>query len=447
MSFELKPEQSLRKGIRRIVRKQMDRALEHLTGPHHGSRDEAVHEARKCFKKIRAVLRLVRPVTEEKCYREENIRFRDAGRPLTQVRDAKIFLQTLDLLAQLFKEHLVGRSFVDVRQALLANLRAVRKRVLDEQNAFAVVAEAVRQAYERINSWADVPNKWGTVGEGLEDVYRRAQDADREAAADPSVAKLHEWRKQAKYLRYQLEVLRPLWPERMEELANETDRIGELLGDDHDLAALRQMLTEHPDRFGDESDRELLLALIDRRRAELEQEALMLGRRFFQDSPQDFARPLKGYWKTWRAQPEPEPSGEPRSAKAEQASVGSSFVPLGRLKGSVSWQRLPIFCYLDPDHVITQTFAGGETEVLTMFGCASSIGCHLNRPDYPRSEAWPAKKGGTRRGIESTGSSGWSWARRSGTRWACHAKAFLAAERGGCSATRLCVTASSSDAA
>jgi phosphoribosyl-ATP pyrophosphohydrolase len=50
MSFELKPAESLRKGIRRIVRKQMDEALEHLTGPHKGSRDAAVHEARKCFK-------------------------------------------------------------------------------------------------------------------------------------------------------------------------------------------------------------------------------------------------------------------------------------------------------------------------------------------------------------------------------------------------------------
>src|SRR5262249_40401169 len=62
MSFELRPDESLRKNIRRIARKQMDDALEMLTAAHPGSRDEAVHEARKCFKKVRAVLRLVRPV-------------------------------------------------------------------------------------------------------------------------------------------------------------------------------------------------------------------------------------------------------------------------------------------------------------------------------------------------------------------------------------------------
>ena len=90
MSFELNPDESLRKNIRRIARDQMDKALECLTGPREGSPDEAVHEARKSFKKIRAVLRLVRPVIDEQSYREENTCFRNAGRPLTEVRDAKI---------------------------------------------------------------------------------------------------------------------------------------------------------------------------------------------------------------------------------------------------------------------------------------------------------------------------------------------------------------------
>jgi CHAD domain-containing protein len=302
MSFQLKPGESLRKGIRRIARKQMKGALEQLTGPHKGSRDEAVHEARKCFKKVRAVLRLVRPVIGEKTYHEENVCFRDAARPLTEVRDARIFIETLDHLAEHFQERVAGRSFDDTRQALQANLRAVRKRVLDEEDSFAVVAEVVRQARGRVKGWADVPNKWAAVGEGLEDVYRRANDAAGAAAADPTVEKLHEWRKQAKYLRYQLEILRPLWPERVGELADEADQMGDLLGDDHDLAALRQMLTDDPERYGDEGDREVLLALIDRRRAELEQEAMLLGRRFFQDGPCDFAGRLKGYWKAWRAQ-------------------------------------------------------------------------------------------------------------------------------------------------
>ena len=316
MSFELKPDESLRKGVRRMVRKQMEGALEYLDGPNKGSRDEAVHEVRKCFKKIRALLRLVRFAISAKSYRGENICFRDAARPLTEVRDAKIFLETLDQLIEHFKEHVVGRSFGDVRKALQENLRGVRKRVLDEQNAFAVAAETVRQALGRIKSWANVPNKGAVVSEGLEDVYRRARVAYGAAAAEPTVEHLHEWRKQAKYLRYQLEVLRPIWPERMEELAKEADRMGDLLGDDHDLAVLRLMLTGDPRPVADEGEREALLALIDRRRAELEQEVLLLGERFFQDRPRELARRLMGYWKTWRGQASPPQADEPLPAPA-----------------------------------------------------------------------------------------------------------------------------------
>jgi CHAD domain-containing protein len=310
MSFQLRSEEPLRKSLRRIVRKQMDAVVEELTAAPKGTRDEVVHEVRKSLKKIRAVLRLVRPVMGEKYYRRENACFRDAARPLTEVRDARILIETLDKLVEHFQEHIAGRSFADVRKALQDNLRAVRKRVLDEHDTFVVVAETVSQAQERVKGWTDVPNKRSSVGEGLHETCRQARAAFRDAAADPSVAKLHEWRKQIKYLRYQFEVLRPLWPERMEELAGEADRTGDLLGDDHDLAVLRQMLTRDPGPVPDEGEREVLVAFIDRRRAELEKEVLLLGERFFQDSPRELTRRLKGYWKTWRGPASPTQANE-----------------------------------------------------------------------------------------------------------------------------------------
>src|SRR5262249_40911667 len=152
-----------------------------------------VHEVRKSLKKIRAVLRLVRPVIGEKFYRRENTCFRDAGRPLTEVRDARILIETLDKLVEHFQEHVVGRSFADVRKALQDNLRAVRKRVLDEHHALIVVTETVSQARDRVKRWSDVPDKWSSMGAGLQDTCREARAGFRDAAAEASVAHLHEW--------------------------------------------------------------------------------------------------------------------------------------------------------------------------------------------------------------------------------------------------------------
>ena len=166
---------SLRKSIRRSVRKQLDNALEELTGEQKDQRDEAVHEVRKSFNKIRAVLRLVRPAIGDKSYRRENTCFRDAARPVTEVRDARILIETLDKLLEHFQAHVANRSFADIRKALQNELRAVRKRVLDEHNAFVVVAETVSQARERVKRWTDVPDKWSSVGTGLRDACRQAR--------------------------------------------------------------------------------------------------------------------------------------------------------------------------------------------------------------------------------------------------------------------------------
>ncbi len=178
----------------------------------------------------------------------------------------------------------------------------MRRRVLDKEQAFVVVAQTVRQARPRVKDWTDVPDRWSSLGAGLRQLCRQARAAFRDAAADPTDLKLHEWRKQVKYLRYQLEVLGPVWPERTEELAAEAHRMGDLLGDDHDLAVLRQMLTRDTPPGADESERAVLVALLDRRRAELVQEVLLLGDRFFQDKPSELARRLKGYWRSWRRQ-------------------------------------------------------------------------------------------------------------------------------------------------
>ncbi len=83
-------------------------------------------------------------------------------------------------------------------------------------------------------------------------------------------------------------------------MIDDAHRMTDDLGDDHDAAALRQTLTGSGGCF-DDSAAETLLALIDRRRSELQQQALRLGERFFADSPGHFAGLLKSYWKIWRA--------------------------------------------------------------------------------------------------------------------------------------------------
>jgi hypothetical protein len=100
MVFHLKADESVSKGIRRIARKEIEKAQQELADPRETSTEEVVHGARKRFKRVRAVVRLVREGLGERRYRRENACFRDAARPLSEVRDAHALVQTLDRLAE-----------------------------------------------------------------------------------------------------------------------------------------------------------------------------------------------------------------------------------------------------------------------------------------------------------------------------------------------------------
>jgi CHAD domain-containing protein len=302
MAFRLKADKPVGKGVKRVVRRQLDRALDRLRSK--GGGDEAVHDARKSFKKVRAVLRLVRDEIGAKAYRRENRRFREAARPLTEVRDAKALVEALDRLAEQSPDGAGAGSLAETRKALQSERRAVRRRVLRDERAVPPVVSEVKAARDRVRDWS-VPHKgWSALSGGVKRTYKRGRRALAAAGNEPTPEALHEWRKQAKYLWHQLQLLEPVWPGVMNELAREVEALADLLGDDHDLVVLRERLAASPAAFGGKARLEKLLALIDRRRGELAEQAFALGRRLYADKPKEFTNRLRDYWKAWRANPD-----------------------------------------------------------------------------------------------------------------------------------------------
>src|SRR5436190_18067362 len=105
MAFHFKNDEAVSEGVRRIAVEQLDKALDALK-PATRDRDKAIHDARVCIKKSRALLRLSRAELGKKTCRIENARFRDAGRKLSEVRDAAAVIEIVDKLTEHFSEQL-----------------------------------------------------------------------------------------------------------------------------------------------------------------------------------------------------------------------------------------------------------------------------------------------------------------------------------------------------
>jgi CHAD domain-containing protein len=296
VSFEVRSGESVSHAVRRIARHQIDAMLAELrAGP---SRRDAIHEARKSSKKLRALIRLVRDEIGERSYRLENDTFRDAVRPLAPVRDAEALVHSLDLLAERFTGEVRPHAFGRLARVLRARLRALRK---DPHSRAAMrhAAALVARARQRVARWTIRDEGWAALERGVVRIYRRARAARRRAAEDPSVECLHEWRKRTKDLRYVIELLEPIWPPVMKTFADQLHELTDRLGDDHDLAQLERLVVAEPVSCGESEDCSAVIGLIEVRRAELLEDARRLGDRLYVEKSRAFVARVRGYWTAW----------------------------------------------------------------------------------------------------------------------------------------------------
>ena len=100
MATRFKGDRPLKRSVRKIAQQLIDESLDKLAVTAPSERDEAIHDARKALKKVRSLLRLIRPAISKSDYRDENQRFRDAGLPLTQARDLKILIESFDTVVK-----------------------------------------------------------------------------------------------------------------------------------------------------------------------------------------------------------------------------------------------------------------------------------------------------------------------------------------------------------
>jgi CHAD domain-containing protein len=270
---------------------QLDAALAGLGGRLTEARaqDEAVHEVRKRLKEVRALVRLVREGLGERVFDAVNGALRDAGRPLSEVRDA---MAVIDALAKL-----MGR-FGAVHEELVKRRGEVRRRVIEEDKALEKARLAIAEVRKGCAGWK-IDGGWETVAAGMERAYRKGRRAMRKAVDGEDDEKWHEWRKRVKDLRYQLEMLEPLWPKVMKAMAKEAHALTDLLGEDHDLAVLAGL------------DAKGLKEAIAERREALRKEARGLGARLFAEKAGMFVKRVHVYWR------EPEDADGGAAAKGD----------------------------------------------------------------------------------------------------------------------------------
>jgi CHAD domain-containing protein len=296
--FEPLARESLGSGHRRMALGQLDVAIDALEGNElEASPEKRVHEARKALKRLRALLRLLQDELGEQTYARESELLRETGRSLARARDGAVLLSTLDGLVARHPGRLASRRGVLRLRARLQQERdGAAERALAGAAAPAGALGQLRAMRVRVGDWRLPEGDGGRAIEpALEGLYGKGRRRMRRAARAKGEARrmrtLHEWRKRVKDLRYAAEMLGA------SKVAGRADDLGELLGEEHDLAVLAERVRSEaqagaPGALG-RSTRRLLLKLIAKRRRRLRKRALRDGERLYARKPARFVRRLR----------------------------------------------------------------------------------------------------------------------------------------------------------
>lgn len=296
MSFKFRIGESAGDGIRRMAREQIDKALDEIADS--GLDQHAtVHQVRKRCKKVRALLRLARGDLDNSGndYRRENACFRDAARSLSNVRDAEALVETYDMLVDTYSRQSNRQRLKKVRDTLEARKQKMAEQDVDLEERIEAFAATMHEARKRVANWP-IGDSFAALAPGLKKNYRQGRKAMKKSARAPDTQNFHEWRKRVKYHLYHVQVLRPIWDAVLDDWRDEIKRLGEDLGDDHDLAVFLTTLSAESERFDSDRDLEVLKGLSERRRVQLQARTFPLGQRLFVEKPKHLTRRMAAYW-------------------------------------------------------------------------------------------------------------------------------------------------------
>jgi hypothetical protein len=295
MTLEFDPAGALDAEIRRLAAPEIGKAVAELSSADLDPA-KAVHRARKQLKWMRALLSLARPA-DAGFFKAENGRYRDIGRALARPRTAAACVEAIDRFMHDYPKQ-CERSNVGRLRSLMAE-RVVGN---DAMEGFdAAVNGAVASCAAGLAALAkfrtggdrghDAEVLRAAVGKNLKKMARSLDAAERDGRADD----FHELRKAVKAHAVHVELLAAVWPKRSADYAKSLAKLGQSLGDLHDITMVRSQLPGHPDAELRKAI-DCLQKLMRRKEKKLCKRCVVKARRLLPDRPKTVANALAANW-------------------------------------------------------------------------------------------------------------------------------------------------------
>jgi CHAD domain-containing protein len=284
----LQPKAAIGPVVRAIGGNILAQARSAMLDPERSSQ-EAVHDFRRATKEWRALMRLLAPfIPDAQRWRHEA---RDHARSLAHARDSAAVLTAFD---NLLDKGLVlsERSTATIRSRIEALRGSEEQAVLTPELRDRIVAW-LDTAAAAVEQWPLDPFDFSSIAAQLTAGYRNARKQIPSDWLQASGEDLHVLRQRVVDLRYQMELIEPLWPRFGRMWTEEAERLRGRLGQCQDLEVLKRFTEPHQPLA---HWRSRLTPACAERSVALAQRAARIAHRLFAERPKSFRHRLESLW-------------------------------------------------------------------------------------------------------------------------------------------------------
>jgi len=291
VGFRLKSGESVSNEVRRIVLRQLDLAASELVSVGDPESDEAVHDARRRVKKIRAIIRLIRPVLAKPFRSDPDLR--RVSKMLAPVADGKGVIDTLNELLHRYRKQLPRKTAAAIRSDLIAREKQIDRKAADD-GVLQRAKKTLRQERERVKRWKLSEDGFRAIAPGLKDSVRRARDGMVTAWLHPTASSHHTWRRYVKNHWFHVRLLQGRCNGGLQPYQHQLEALDGVLGEYHNLVLLHEVLVSDSTLSRREVAR--CLRIVERYQRALRRNAQVLGMRIYDEKPRRFVRRVKNLW-------------------------------------------------------------------------------------------------------------------------------------------------------
>ena len=295
MTTHFYPASALDGEIRRLAMPEIEKAITELSSAHVDPH-KGVHRICKQLKWIRALFALVRPA-DDGFFGAEDRRYRDIGRSLARPRTAAACVEAIDRFCQDYPRQCERNNVGRLRSLMAARITGNEAMEGFDAaiNAAAGACGAGLMALDRFRNASgrddDAEVVRLSVAKSLKLIARSLDAADRHGRADD----FHELRKAVKAHAVHVDLLAAVWPELDAKYQKDLAKLGQSLGDLHDITMVRDHLPAKPDAEIQKAI-DCLKKLMRRQEKKLRKSCIAKARLLFQGRPKKIARAVAANW-------------------------------------------------------------------------------------------------------------------------------------------------------